>query len=141
MSSGKCRPFCPGLNTLRRRQNGSHFADDILKCIFLNWNIWIPIKISLKFVHKGPINNIPALVQVMAWHRSGDKPLSIYILICFRYWLFCNSRNIYFVSNDFCYLASHVKMKIFMTYASNIHFKWRTGKVGDEFLRRTDQLT
>ena len=34
------------------------------------------IKISLKFVPKGPINNIPALVQIMAWRRPGDKPLS-----------------------------------------------------------------
>ena len=32
--------------------------------------------ISLKFVPKGPINNNPALVQIMAWRRSGDKPLS-----------------------------------------------------------------
>ena len=60
------------LNTLRPRQND---ADDIFKCIFLNENIWISIKISLKFVPKGPINNIPLLVQIMAWHRSGDKPL------------------------------------------------------------------
>ena len=58
------------------RDNGHHFADDILKCIFLNENVWIPIKISLKFVPKGPINNIPAMVQIMAWRRSGDKPLS-----------------------------------------------------------------
>ena len=36
----------------------------------------ISIKISLKFVPKGPISNIPALVQIMAWRRSGDKPLS-----------------------------------------------------------------
>ena len=28
------------------------------------------------FVHKGPINNIPALVQIMAWCRSANKPLS-----------------------------------------------------------------
>ena len=64
------------VNSLRPRQNGRHFAHDIFKCIFLNENIWIPIKISLKFVHKGPINNIPALVQIMAWRRPGDKPLS-----------------------------------------------------------------
>ena len=38
--------------------------------------VWIPIKISLKFVRRGPINNNPALVQIMAWPRSGDKPLS-----------------------------------------------------------------
>ena len=37
---------------------------------------FILIKISLKFVPEGPINNIQALVQVMAWRRIGDKPLS-----------------------------------------------------------------
>ena len=56
--------------------NGRHFADDVFKCIFRNDNAWSPIKISLKFVPKGPINNIPALVQIIAWRRSGDKPLS-----------------------------------------------------------------
>ena len=60
-------------NTLRLRQNGRHFADDIFKCIFLNENVWIPIEISLKFVPKDPINNIPALVQIMAWRQPGDK--------------------------------------------------------------------
>ena len=64
------------VNTLRPRQNGRHFADDIFKCIIVNENLWIPITISLKFVPKGPINNIPALVQIMAWRRPGDKPLS-----------------------------------------------------------------
>ena len=63
-------------NTLRPRQNGRRFADDTFKRIFLNENVRISIKISLKFVPKGPINNIPALVQIMAWRRSGDKPLS-----------------------------------------------------------------
>ena len=63
-------------NTLRPRQNGRHFPDDIFKRIFLNENEWILIKISLKFVPKGPINNNPALVQIMAWRQSGDKPLS-----------------------------------------------------------------
>ena len=48
--------------TLTPRQNGCHFADAIFKCIFLNENVWIVIKISLQFVPKGPINNIPALV-------------------------------------------------------------------------------
>ena len=64
------------INTLRPSQNGIHFPDDILKCIFVNENVWISIKISLKFVPKGPINNIPALVQIMVWRRLGDKPLS-----------------------------------------------------------------
>ena len=64
------------VNTLRPWQNGRHFADDIFKCIFLTENVWISINISLKFVPKGLINNIPALVQIMAWRRPGDKPLS-----------------------------------------------------------------
>ena len=68
-------------NTLRPRQNGRHFADDILKCIFLNENVWIPIKISLKFVPKGPINNIPALVQIMALRGPGHKPLSEPVMV------------------------------------------------------------
>ena len=63
-------------NTLRPKQNGHHFPDDIFKYIFLNENIWILIKISLKFVPRVSINNIPALVQIMAWRRPGDKPLS-----------------------------------------------------------------
>ena len=67
---------CFNFNSLRPRQNDRHFADDIFKCIFLNENLWISLKISLKFVPKVPINNIQALVQIMAWRRPGDKPLS-----------------------------------------------------------------
>ena len=68
-------------NTLRPRWNEQHFADDIFKLIFFNGNVWISIKISLKFVPNGPIKNILALVQIMAWRRSGDKPLSEPIMV------------------------------------------------------------
>ena len=64
------------LNILRPRQNGRRFSDDVFKCISLNENVWILIKISLKFVSEGQVNNIQALVRVMAWRRSGEKPLS-----------------------------------------------------------------
>ena len=60
----------------RLRPEKCCFAGDIFKCIFFNENAWISIKISLKFVLKGPINNIPSLVQIMAWRRPGDKPLT-----------------------------------------------------------------
>ena len=68
--------FVSSQSTLKPRQNGRHFADDVFKCIFLNENVWILLKISLKFVPKGPINNIPSLIQMMAWRRPDDKPLS-----------------------------------------------------------------
>ena len=53
-----------------------HFPDDIFRCIFVNEKFIILIKISLKFIPKGPIDNNPALVQIMAWYRIGNKPLS-----------------------------------------------------------------
>ena len=71
------RVNCLGLNVLI----GHHFADDIFKCIFLNETFWILIKISMEFVPKSPINNIPALVKIMAWRRLGDKPLSELIMV------------------------------------------------------------
>ena len=62
-------------NTSRPKQHDLHLADDTFKRISLNENVRISIWISLKFVHKGPINNIPALIQIMAWRWPGDKPL------------------------------------------------------------------
>ena len=100
----------PKYGPLRPRQNGHHFADDIFKWMFLNENVWIPVIFSLKFVPQGPINNIPALVQIMAWRRPGDKPLfgpmmvrlpthicvtrPQWVKVCKRYgWLIFHTRN------------------------------------------------
>ena len=54
-------------NTFRPRQNGRHFAD-VFTLIFLYKNFCGLIQISVNFFPKGLINNIPALVQIMAWH-------------------------------------------------------------------------
>ena len=61
-------------NTLRPRQNGHHFEDDILKR-FLNENARISIKISLDIVPWHPNHNMSVLVQIMAWRRTGDKTI------------------------------------------------------------------
>ena len=63
-------------NTMRLRQNGCNFADNTFKHILLNENVKISTTISLNFVPKGPFNNTPALVQIMAWSWSGKMPLS-----------------------------------------------------------------
>ena len=60
------------MDAIRRRHLQVHF---------LEWKWFNPIKISMKFVPRGPINNIPALVQIMAWRRPGGKPLSEPILV------------------------------------------------------------
>ena len=57
------------------QKNDRHFADDVFQCILLNDSISVSIDISLKFVPKGQIKNILALVQIMAWDQLDDKPL------------------------------------------------------------------
>ena len=52
--------------------------------IFLKENVWISIKIWLKFVPVGPNYNIPTLVQIMAWCWTGDKPLSVPMMVRIR---------------------------------------------------------
>ena len=53
------------INSLSPRRNRRHFADDSSNCIFVNGHVLISIEISLAFIPKGPINNIPALFQKM----------------------------------------------------------------------------
>ena len=66
----------PDINSSPTRQNGRLFAGDIFRCIFVNKKFCISVKISLNFVPDGSIVNDLALVQIMAWRRKGDKPLS-----------------------------------------------------------------
>ena len=96
------------LNTLRPRQNGRHFADDIFKCIFLNENVWISLKISLKFVPKIRINNILTLVQIMAWRRPGDKPLSEPMMITLPTHI-CDTRPQWVKRYDIIWALRHLK--------------------------------
>ena len=57
---------------------------DIQMYVFWNENGITLIQNSLKFVSSDPVNMKPALVQMMAWCRKGDKPLSEPILFCWR---------------------------------------------------------
>ena len=70
-------------NSSHPGQIGRHFTDDIFRCIFVNEKFCILINISLKFIPKGQRKNIPGLVQIMAWCRIGDNPLSEPMLIQF----------------------------------------------------------
>ena len=66
------RSYRETVKSLGPRQNGRYFPADVSKSIFLIDNVWISIKISLKFVPNDPIYKIPALVQIMAC-RPCDK--------------------------------------------------------------------
>ena len=63
---------------LGRDKNWRHFAYDIYKCIFLNRHVRIFLKNLLQMIK---IYNIPALVQIMAWCRPDNKPLSGQMMI------------------------------------------------------------
>ena len=62
--------------TLRPRQDGRHFAADIVICIFFNENFRTLNKILLKYVSKGLFNNVAAIVQIIMWCQTGNKSLS-----------------------------------------------------------------
>ena len=68
-------PMVTRINLSPPGQNGRHFANDFFKCIFFNEKFCTLIANTLKFIPKGPIDNKSALLRVMAWRRSGDKPL------------------------------------------------------------------
>ena len=70
-------------NTLRPRQSGFHFVDDIFKCSFMDEIFCILIQISQNFVPQCLIANKAVLVKGMAWYRTGDKPLPGLMLIQF----------------------------------------------------------
>ena len=58
-------------------------ADDNFKCIFLNENDGIAIRISMKLVPIIPTDNNPTLVQAVAWHRTGNTSLHELLLTQF----------------------------------------------------------
>ena len=123
-------------NTLKPRQDGRHFSDDIFKRIFLNQNVRIPINISLEFVPKGPINNIPALVEIMAWRRPGDKPLSetmlvsllTHICVTRPQWVnkLCQQTNIngQCVTNVLWYMTLHWLVMTFIDFSVGTGFNY-----------------
>ena len=73
--SNSLLPLRSDLNILRPRPNEPHFADNTFRCILLNDNEFILLQISLKFIPKVRINNIPALIEIIksenSFHRSN----------------------------------------------------------------------
>ena len=54
----------------------THFPLDKMAAISQTKKFCILIKISQKFVPKGPTDNNPAMAQTMAWCQIGTKPSS-----------------------------------------------------------------
>ena len=81
-----CRSICVGinkqmlfyrtLNSFPPRSKWPPFWEKTFSNDLLEWNDRNAIQICLKLVPSGPVNNIEALIRIMAWRRPGDKPLS-----------------------------------------------------------------
>ena len=99
-------------NTLRPRQNGRHFPDDIFKWIFLNENVWISINISSKCVSRGPINNIPTLVQWLGADQATSRYLNQWWLEYRRIYASLGLNELKYVV---LYIAAH------MAYDRDLH--------------------
>ena len=61
---------------LRPKRNGRHFRRRRFQIHFLEWKCMNFDYNFTEVCSRGPINDIPALVQIMACRRPGDKPLS-----------------------------------------------------------------
>ena len=92
------------INSLRPWPTRRHFADDIFKCIFENENEWISPRISLKFVPKVRINNIPALVQIKALRRQATSHyLNQWWLVDWRIYASLGLNELMDVGTRWCY--------------------------------------
>ena len=94
-SAGRCHEDCPcwWLGELGWKPGIwwllTHWGQDKMAAIsqtYSNAFSWMKMyeflfKISLKFIPKVWINNVPALVQKMAWRQPGDKPLSEPVMV------------------------------------------------------------
>ena len=81
------------LNSSPLGQNGCHFGRRHFQIHFFIDKLWILIEILQKFVPKCPFDNNTALVQIMAWCRIGDKPLSEPMLTRFTDAYKCGTRG------------------------------------------------
>ena len=125
----------------------THWGRDKMAVNFLttfsnvySWTkIYISIKISLNFVPKGPINNIPALVQIMTWRRPGNEPLSgpvmvSFICICVTWPQWVNSIRI----QPLYYNASHSHVKCIIRYIDGVSPQRASKTESDDIIMRRD---
>ena len=106
---GRVDKYIYNIITLTPRHNCCRFADDIFKYIFLNENVCISLRISLKFVPKIWINNIASLVQIMAWRWPGDElvyePMMVSLLILRKYASFVLKELYLFAQKFYMYMV------------------------------------
>ena len=133
---------CRHANTLRPWQNGRHLPDDILKCTYWMKICQFRLIFHWSFSSRGPINNIPALAQIMAWRRIGDKTLSEPILTqiteaYMRYLGEMSQTHWYICDNAACYqvTVAGAVIPIPCHVVTSLELIWRSSRVDEIFVR------
>ena len=92
-----------------------------------NTFLWIKcmnlLKISVKIVPMGPINNSPALVQTMAWHQPGNKPLSELMMVSLLMPI-CITRPQWFNWKTTVWLSWDIHMNHYSSYLTGMKNMW-----------------
>ena len=96
---------------VRPEQNGRHFADGILNYIFLKEICCISIKISLRFVPQGSIDDMSAFVQIMACCQTGNKESSEPLMIILQ---------IHSVTGSHCVILGEQKYIMWLVYRHRV---------------------
>ena len=111
-------------NTLGPKEYDRRFANDLFKLIFVNENCCNFIHISLKFVHNGRIDNMSALILIMAWRRRGDKPSSEPMMESLTYAYMRHSASLNYSNSKICLDTSSIRIQtsIFLPLSLSIHF-------------------
>ena len=117
-------------NTLSSRQKSRHFVDDIFKCI--SWRKCINFESNLtEYFPKGIFDNIPELMQKMAWRLPGDRPLTepmtvillMHVCVTWPQWVNDSMGNhLKYNKNSFA-IQSYLESMIFPQYLSNFRLK------------------
>ena len=117
------------INDRGRDEMCRQVAKGTFKCIFVNGNIWILIRISLESVPIVPTDNKTVLLYIMVWHRTGDRSLSELVMILLTGAYISENRS-QRVENSPCSQGSGEWPAIFYAYWLILcKVKWKFGAI------------
>ena len=127
----KCRSSV-SVNTLRPRQNGRHFADDIFKCIFVNenvimclrfcWNLFRSGRCQSIFWRMGHCEMISTLEPAVGGEKMPQRPWDLGFETSHRHMKQFVHNCIYPATSAWRHVSSEQKI----IYTNTIFFLWLT---------------
>ena len=117
-----------GFNSLRLRENGNHFVDDIFKCIFLYKSIWISYQVAVSctdlslFIHVADVFQFSAALDGMGADIFED---------CLCVFHHCYQTEVFIEDNG----ISHDPFNSAAVWNSRSHWNWWYWQINRKFDR------